>query len=439
VKKLIIVIVIIIVAGGAYYYFNGTEETLEAEEPTISTAKVEKGPIVMMVSTTGRVVANLDVDIKCKASGEITKLPFDISDVVKKGDLLVELDPVDEERYLKQAQISLSATEARLAQAKQNLLIAEKDLEVEKKRAESALKSAQARAEDAKAKFDRLKQLLEKKLASQEEHDTARTSMIQAEADLESAKIRSDDLKVQEMSLDLKREDVKLAEAQVESDKIALSNAKQRLIETQVYAPVDGVVAVRNVQIGQIISSGISNVGGGTTVMTLSDLSRIFVLASVDESDIGKVETGQPTRITVDAFPALSFKGKVVRIATRGVSTANVVTFEVKIEVLGRNRQLLKPEMTANIEIIADEDDNALLVPVTAVARRERGKRVVTVQKPDGSTEEREVEVGISDGVQMAIKSGLKEGETVVIRSGEADSRWREGRRGPRMMFGRRR
>ena len=438
-KKLIIFIVIVVVAGGAYYYFGGEEESVEADTPTVSTAKVESGPIILKVSTTGRVVANLDVDIKCKASGEIVKLPFDISDEVKKGDLLVELDPVDEERYLKQSQISLSATEARLAQAKQNLLIAEKNLEAEKKRTESALKSAKARAEDAQAKFDRLKQLLEKKLASQEEHDTARTSMIQAQADLESAQVRSDELKVQEMSLDLKREDVKLAEAQVESDKIGLSTAKQRLIETKVYAPIDGVVSVRNVQIGQIISSGISNVGGGTTVMTLSDLSRLFVLASVDESDIGKVETGQMTRITADAFPGFNFRGKVVRIATRGVSTANVVTFEVKIEVLGKNRQLLKPEMTANIDIIADKDDKTLLVPVTAVARREQGKRVVSVQKPDGSTEEREVEVGISDGVNMAVKSGLKEGETVIINTGEADSRWREGRRGPPMMFGGRR
>jgi multidrug efflux pump subunit AcrA (membrane-fusion protein) len=92
--------------------------------------------------------------------------------------------------------------------------------------------------------------------------------------------------------------------------------------------------------------------------------------------------------------------------------------------------------MTANVEIIAQREEDTLLVPVAAVARRE-GKRVVSVQKPDGSTEEREVEIGISDGVQIAIKTGLKEGETVVIRKDEADSRWREGRRGgPPMMFG---
>jgi HlyD family secretion protein len=437
VKKLIVLVVIIVVAGGAYYYYNGDKKALEAEAPTVTTAKVERGPIVLQVSTTGRVTANLDVEIKCKASGEIIKLPFDVSDPVKKGDdLLLEVDPIYEERTLNQTKAALQASQARLAKARQSQLIAGENLNVEKEKVKALLKSAEARAKDTRAKFDRIEQLLEKKLASQEEYDTARTSMIQAEADLESTQIRSDELKVQEMSLELEKQNVLLAESDVESDKIALATAEQRLIDTKIYSPIDAVIAVRNVQIGQIISSGISNVGGGTTVMTLSDLSRIFVLASVDESDIGKVETDQFARITADAFPALNFRGKVVQIATRGVSTANVVTFEVKIEVLGNNRQLLKPEMTANVEIIAQREEDTLLVPVAAVARRE-GKRVVSVQKPDGSTEEREVEIGISDGVQIAIKTGLKEGETVVIRKDEADSRWREGRRGgPPMMFG---
>jgi len=223
----------------------------------------------------------------------------------------------------------------------------------------------------------------------------------------------------------------------VESDKIALSNAQQRLSETKVYAPISAVVSARNVQTGQIISSGISNVGGGTTILTLSDLSRLFVLAAVDESDIGKVAADQMARITVDAFPGMMFRGKVVRIATKGVSTSNVVTFEVKIEVLGRNKNLLKPEMTANIEIVAQEEENALLVPVTAVSRKKK-IQVVNVQKPDGTIEERPVTVGISDGEKIIVTSGLSEGETVVIREGEAESRWR-GMRGPMMPFGRRR
>ncbi len=434
-KKIVIFLVIVgAVIAGVYYWRSGETEA-ETAAPRTTAVKVERGPIVLSVSTTGRVVANLDVDIKCKASGEVIKLPYDVSDRVQKGLLLVELNPVDEERIVKQAQISLSSSQARLAKARQSLLIAQQELAAQRRRADTAIKSAQARAEDAKAKSARMKQLLEKKLASQEEYDTAETQAIQAGADLENARIRIEELDTQEKSLELKREDVNLAQAQVESDRIALSNAQQRLADTKVYAPIAGIVSARNVQIGQIISSGISNVGGGTTVLTLSDLSRLFVLASVDESDIGKVRVGQAATITADAFPGRTFRGKVVRIATKGVSTSNVVTFEVKIEILGKNKLMLKPEMTANIEIVAQEEKSALLVPVEAVSRKKK-LQIVNVQKADGTTEERPVTVGISDGVKIAITSGLSEGETVVIREGEAESRWR-GMRGPGMMFGR--
>jgi HlyD family secretion protein len=292
------------------------------------------------VSSTGRVVSNLDVEIKCKASGQVITLPFDVSATVKKGDLLVELDPIDEQRRLQQAEVALASSEARLAQAQQELSVAEKTLATERKRAEAAVKSAQARARETDAKSERVKTLWEKKLTSEESYDTARTAAIGADADLTSAEIRVEEIRTEEQALELKRQNVRIAEGQVESNRIDLSIAKQRVQDTVVRAPMDGVIAARNVQIGQIISSGISNVGGGTTALVLSDLGRLFVLASVDESDIGKVELGQPARITADAFPGQDFRGEVVRIATRGVNTSNVVTFE------GRTSRSSRPRRT---------------------------------------------------------------------------------------------
>lgn len=425
-KKIGLVIIIIGIVAAGIYAVKPRAAAKPATAVEQIPAKVEEGPIRLTVSSTGRVVPNLNVDIKCKASGEIITLPYDISDTVTKGALLVELDPVDEQRRVKRAEVELAASQARLEQARLNLAIAERNLAIEKERAETALKSAEARARDTRAKADRLKQLLEKNLASQEEYDTAETAAIQAAAELRNAQLRLEDLKTQEIALNLKREDVRLAEAAVESDKINLELARQQLKDTKVYAPMDGVVTARNVQTGQIISSGISNVGGGTTIMTLSDLSRIYILAAVDESDIGKVEVGQPVMITVDAYPNQQFFGKVVRIATKGVSTSNVVTFEVKIEVLGRNKHLLKPEMTANVEIIAGEREKALLVPVEAVSRK-MGKMIAQVLKPDKTIEEREIQVGISDGVNQEVLSGLSPGETVLVRKGEVESRWRSG------------
>ena len=423
-KWIFIILLVILSAGGGLYFWEMHQSGKEENTSGMTLFEVERGDLTMTVSSTGRVVANLDVDIKCKASGEVIRLPFDVSDGVKKGDLLVELDPADEQRLVEKAEISLSASQARLKQAELDLKIAEENLILEKRQAEESLRSARASAQLTAAKLERQRQLLEKKLISQEEFDTAETAAIQSKSELESAKIRIEELKTKETSLQLKRQDVNLAKSQVASDKIALSDARQRLQDTKVFAPIDGVVSARNVQIGQIISSGITNVSGGTTVMTVSDLSRVFVLASVDESEIGQVETSQHALINVDAFPDKNFKGKVIRIATKGINTSNVVTFEVKLEILGEQKDLLKPEMTANVKIIVARAEDALLVPIDAVYRKQ-GKQFIAVIADDGILEERGVTVGIDDGRRIQILDGLSEGETVSANSEEAESRWR--------------
>lgn len=442
-KKFIVILLLACAVVGGVYYLAHKRARANVSSPELTVIEVERGPIILSVSTTGRVVANREVEIKCKASGEVTRLPYDVSDRVRKGDLIVELDPVDEQRMVKQAEVSLSASQARLAKARQTLLVAEKNLASQRKRAEAALKSAEARAEDARAKSDRMKHLLEKEFTSQERWDTAETAAIQADGDLENARTRIEELETEELSLELKRQDVRLAEAEVKLDEIALLNAQQRLQDTRVFAPIDGVVSTRNVEIGRIIASGISNVGGGTTVLTLADLSRLFILASVDESDIGKVEVGQTATITVDAFPETVFSGQVMRTATKGVNTSGVVTFEAKVEVLGQNRSLLRPEMTANMDIVIAQKEETLLIPTEAVSHRGQ-QHVALVIKENGATEERPVEVGISDGINLEIINGLSEGESVVVAEGEAESRWRNrsqrtrsrGSPGP-MMFGR--
>ena len=425
-KKIIIpaaVVLAVVLAVVAWSSLGGKKADPAEAQPT--TAPVKRGDVRLAVACTGRVVANLDVDIKCKASGEIIRLPFDVSDEVKKGDLLLELDPVDEQRVLNLAKVDAEASQARLVIAQQNLTIAESDLATATRRAQAGLESAQAQATDARTKSDRMKQLLAQELVSQEEADTTSTSAIQAAADLVAAQVAMDELKTQEQGLELKRQDIVLAQTQVDSDKVALEQAQDRLADTKVVSPIDGILATRNVQIGQIIASGVSNVGGGTTVLTLSDLSHMFVLASVDESDIGKVAVGQETVITADAFPGRTFTGKVVRIATRGVSESNVVTFEVKIEVTAERHPLLKPEMTTNVEIVSAEQFGVLTVPSDAVIRKDR-KRMATVVK-NGQKEEREVETGITDGVNTEIVSGLAEGETVLVQKGGGDSRWSGG------------
>jgi HlyD family secretion protein len=429
-KKLIAFILILAALAGGYYFWRVRDSKADQPVSQTTVVAVSKGSIFQAVSSTGKVVSNLDVDIKCKASGEVINLPFDVSQPVKQGDLLLELDPVNQLRAVHLAEVALSASQAKLKQAQQNLLVAQQNVVTGRDRANAAIASATVRATDSKAKADRRRQLLAQNLGMQEEVDAAETDAAQAQADLATAKVQLEEIKTQELALDMKQQDIILAQADVESDAIALSNAQQTLTDTKVMAPIDAVVAALNIQKGTIISSGITNVGGGTTILTLSDLSRIFILASVDESDIGHIAVDQDVTITADAFAGRTFKGKVVRIATKGVNVSNVVTFEVKIEVLDKKKALLKPEMTANVQIISAQRDDVLTVPAQAVTRKGK-ETVATVVKTDGTNEERPVQVGLTDGEKWELVSGLTEGETVLVRKDEQASRWRADQ--PRM------
>jgi HlyD family secretion protein len=393
------------------------------KENPIRKVNPEQGPIELIVSSTGRVISNLDVEIKCKASGEIISLPFDISGQVKKGDLVVELDPVDENRNVEKATVSLQSSKAVLQKAKTNLQIAQTEFNNDKKTTKINYDLAKIRAEDARAKADRIKELLGKKLSAYEEYETAQTTLAKAEADLENAQIQLDALKVQEESLNLKKQDLTLAESDYRSTEINLSIAEQRLKDTKVYSPIDGVVTARNVQTGQIISSGISNVGGGTSVMTISDLSRLFVVASVDESDIGNIGTGQKVAITADAFSGKQFDGLVERIAQKGDNQSNVVTFEVRIEVISENKNMLKPEMTANVDIIIAKKESVLHIPGDALYRV-KGKYYVTVESKDGKEEEREIQIGIDNGEIVEVTGGLTETDTLIVKGSSSQSEW---------------
>jgi HlyD family secretion protein len=427
-KWIFVVLAVAALAGGFAWYKLRPVEVVKTEK----TAAVTRGNIVQKITASGRVVPNLDVEIKCKASGEIVNLPVEEGDRVKKGDLLLELDPTDEHRTLNQARTSLASSQARLKIAEENLKVNERALATEREKAKIALASAQSLSRDAEAKAARTRELLQRKLASAEEAESAETQAAQARSDIETSKLREAELDAKEKALELDKQEIEAAKANVESDKLALEIADQRVKNTRVFAPLGGVVTQRSVQAGQIISSPMSNVGGGTTIMIISDLDRIFVLASVDEADIGLVKEGQKAVLRVDAFPGEKFQGVVQRISPRGVNTSNVVTFEVKIEVVSKNKEMLKPEMTASADIIIETRENVLGIPSEAVFRK-NGSEYVTVQLPTGN-EDRPVTTGISDGQLTQIVSGLSEGDTAIIQKPQTDSKWQGG--APRMPFG---
>lgn len=420
-------LVAIVALGGILFWMNAAQK--KDDSATIETVPVERQDMTKKVAATGTVVANFEVEIKAKASGEIIRLPYDVSDTVKKGDLLVELNPIDENRNVSQALASLSGTRSKMSQSELNLQVARQTLQTDIAKANADLSAATAKQQDANSKNSRAAELVVNRYISQEEYETTTSTAAQARTDLENARIRLRELKTQQLSLKAQAQDLAIASADARVQQIALATSQQRLSETRIYAPISGVITSRLGQIGQIVASGVSNVGGGTAIMTLADLSHIFVLASVDESDIGQVREGQAVSITADAYPGETFQGHVVRISPKGIEETNVVTFEVKIEVDSKNKQLLKPLMTTNVEILIQKKAGVLTVPADAVMTGERGS-LVQLLGDDKKVHRRKVEVGLNDGVNVEVLSGVHEGDKIVTSQKELRSKWKKSQKG---------
>ena len=287
------------------------------------------------------------------------------------------------------------------------------------------------------ARLRRAEELYRQGVVTREELDAANTKAVQTASAFANARVKLEDLKVQALELERTRQDIPIAEAQVENDSVSLADAEQRLKETNVYAPITGVVSERSIQEGFIVASGVSNVGGGTTAMKLIDLSRVYAIAAVDEADIRGIGPGVEAVVTADAYKGMEFAGTVVRVATTGAVESNVVTFDVKVEIGDGGRRLLKPEMTTNVLFKVDERVGVVKVPAAAVVRRasrgdgesgrvdySRRQSFVTVRRAGGGEEERRVETGLSDGYETEIVSGLAAGEEVVLLENGGESRW---------------
>jgi len=431
--KRAIVIIVILAAVGALGWWLVDRSKTSIEPKETATATVRRGDIELLVEATGSIESNQDVEMKSKASGEVIKLPRDVSGRVPKyvqgrnedKALLVQLDAVDESRSVQRAKAQADAAEARLSQAQANLSIAQADLVAARAKAEANIAAADATAKLAELTRGRMLALRERLAATQDEADNAVAQAKVANAQLKLAEAQRQALTSLELATKLRQADIELAKANLAAAKVGLADAEHRLAETKIYSPIAGIVTQRNVEIGQIIASGIINIGGGTSLMTVSDLSRMFVVAVVDESDIGRlVETDRldhAVTITADAYPQRRFTGKVVQITPWGVSEAKVVSFSVKIEITGGDIELLLPKMTADVSIVANRKADVLLVPNTAVLY-DVDQPYVRVRR-DGKLVRQDVRLGLNDGRQAEVLAGLAEGDEVELVT-ELRTKW---------------
>ncbi len=408
-KALILIGVLILLAA---LYFSDSESESPAK-PIFKITEVTQGPISVNISATGVVEPNFKVEVKSKASGEVLSFPMLEGDKIKKGTLLLQLDKSDEKRNVDKAQADLSSAIAKLKKAETALILQKTKYETDIKTSQSEVQSAITNLKDSEDKLKRQVDLFKQKVVSQESLDSAQTlfkvnqqNLIQAESQFQAAKDSVHDIA-------MKENEVELVNTEVIRARIALEEVEERLEETEIFAPITGVIIEKLVEEGQIIASGISNVSGGTALATIADMSRLFIIADIDETDIGAIKIGHEVAITADAFSDIKFKGLVKRIAPQGLVENSITIFKVKIEVLGKGRKVLKPMMSANIDIVTEHVENAVFTSRAGIRDGEDGKFAMVLK--DDKPEKIAVQTGIRNPIHVQIVSGLVPGDQVIL------------------------
>ena len=218
-------------------------------------------------------------------------------------------------------------------------------------------------------------------------------------------------------NLAVARADIARSQAQVAQAEALLDRDEEDLRNSTIVSPMDGIVLSRDVEVGDAVSSILVLGSQATLVMTLGDVSEVYVKGKVDEADISRVYLGQPAHITVESLKGKKFEGKVTKISPMGVEKDNVTTFEVRVSIRNPSGEL-KANMSANAEIIQEEKQNELLVPETAVVYDKEHKTFLEVPDPTAENGRRKVaaQLGISNGVKAELVSGLKEGDKVILQ-----------------------
>jgi HlyD family secretion protein len=385
------------VGGGAYWWRASQRPPPPAADRL---TEPRKGSIVRGVIAVGRVEPRTRLELKSKAPGIIRRLHVDVSEPVKAGQVLVELD-----REILQA--GVDEAEGQLAVAKGALELADaeaKRIEVEKTDPEIAY---------ATQNWERTKKLHGDGLSSDNDLDLSRDRFAKAEY-----RVRVLDAQLAGAKAAYASAQGRLKETQAHADL-----ARQELQEATIVSPIDGVVLHRYLEEGDSVSSIRVAGGNATTIMTLGDLSELYVDGDVDEVDVGKIIAQQrirenlTARVTIESFKGRTFLGRVARIAPLGLQDSNgIVTYEVRI-ILDNPEKLLLANMTANSQIILEEKQDVLLLSQGALITEGKTRYAMIYDPTTGSSRRTQVTPGISDGSQVEIASdlGLRPGEKILI------------------------
>ena len=371
-KKIILAAVVLIAIGIGLFLFLRSDKN----EPKYVTEKVTRGDIKSTVSATGTVNAVTTVQVGTQVSGTIKQLFVDYNSPVTKGQLLAQIDP--------------SVFEAQVGQAQANLMSAK-----------AAMEKAQVALRDTKLTYERNKTLFAKNFIAKSDLDTAETNYLSAQAQ------------------------IKVARAQIQQTSAALDSASINLRYSRILSPVNGIVISRNVDVGQTVAASFQT----PTLFTIAqDLTKMQIDTSVDEADIGKMNVGQNATFTVDAYPELTFHGKVSVVRNAPITVSNVVTYDTVITVDNTDLKL-KPGMTANVLIETATAAGVLRVPNAALRFKptttaKNGAKNNTPKAAKGpgvwiledkKLKQVKITTGISDGNYTEVKEGsINEGQQII-------------------------
>ena len=318
----------IILAGCLVLYAYVTNET-DDFSPDITTVEVTVGNIVDAVGATGTLEAVTTVQVGSQVSGIIQELNVDFNSIVREGDVIMRLDP--------------ALFETQMEQARANLL-----------RAEAEVERLRVTVDDAAIQLKRSNNLSARELIAATEFEAAQVALRSAEAQIKSA------------------------EAQVVQARATLNQNELNLEHTVIRSPIDGIITSRLVDVGQTVAASFQ---APELFVIAADLTKMRVIANIDESDVGRIRPNQRVTFTVDAFPIEEFEGTVSQIRLEPVVQQNVVTYATVIDA--PNAELkLKPGMTATVSIEIARRDGVIRIPTSALRFRPTQSTFAALNQP---------------------------------------------------------
>ncbi len=367
-----------------------TDNTIDPSKLTA----VKRGDIAQSVVATGKVEPLTKVEIKSKASGLVQKIFVDYGDRVTEGQVLLELDKEQLRARVKEEEANLEAAQATVQSAKATY---ERNI-------------VDAQGPDIpflKATLDRDRKLTAEGLIPDSTLDDAKKAYEVARNKQMSAR----------RNVAVSKADIARSRAQVSQAQAALDQAKEDLQNSTIVSPINGIVLSRDVEVGDAVSSILVLGSQATQLFTVGNMSTVYVLGKVDQADIGKVYLGQDARIRVESFPKKIYDGKVTKISPMGVEKDNVTTFEVRVSIQNPTGEL-KANMSANAELIIQEKHNVLIIPETAVVYDKDHKTFAEVPAQEAKLGWKKVpiQIGISNGINAEVESGLDQGQQVILQ-----------------------